>query len=142
MRRMGDAIAAPTSSPSARARQGGGWPRSGLGSSPARSIATSCLAKVFHAKGLRQKGPDCLRASHWRLLLSDPGIKRLQRGGLQADSYESTLAGGRWPPTFLCYHGLTLHENRVSTEASRGEADTSPPALTRAKEDGNPNDPG
>ena len=39
-------------------------------------------AEFFYAKGFRQKGPDCLRASHWRFLLGNPGIQRLQVGGL------------------------------------------------------------
>jgi hypothetical protein len=41
--------------------------------------------------------------------------------GLQADSYESALAGWRRAAPLLCYHSLFFHENRVITEASRGE---------------------
>lgn len=47
-------------------------------------------------------GPYCLRASHWRGLLSDPGIQRLEVSRLQADSYERPFAGRGRPPTFLC----------------------------------------
>jgi hypothetical protein len=43
-------------------------------------------------------------------------------GGLQANANEGSFASGRRAPTFLCYHGLTFHNNRVNTEASRGEA--------------------
>jgi hypothetical protein len=86
-------------------------------------------------KGSRQYGPYCLWARAGCVLLGNPGIQCGQLIGLQAYANERALAGGNRATTLLCYHGLTSHRNRVITQASRGEASTSAPALTRAKKD-------
>jgi len=84
-------------------------------------LQPECLAKGFHVQGFRQKGPDCLRASHWRLLLGDPGIERLQVTRLQANLNGRSFACWRRPPSFLWLHGFLFHKSVVPQKRAEGK---------------------
>src|SRR5258707_638366 len=90
------------------------------------------LSRVFRqdVEDRFHHGADCLRASHWGVLLGDPCIEGFEVGGLQAHLYGRSLACWGGSP-FLWLHSLLCHETVVPYLQPGGKGEAPAPGLTR-----------
>jgi hypothetical protein len=81
-----------------------------------RALAASARRRRLSDEGAFDEAADRLGTREPWFLVSDPAIKDLHKPRLNADANEFALTGRGRASFFLCYHGLTPHQNRVITK--------------------------